>query len=195
MAGVRRWRVYDPAWCRTSGDCLTFWPDGMDDLSMACYEDGGAMPLCDVGRLTRLDFLTSWDGWPVDGLLRRWRSYSPVWCRSSAIVWLSDQMWDGWPVDGFYEDGGALSLCDIGRLANQPDGMPPCRDAMPRVFSPIGFNINFTGNTWFWIRIYRILRIKEDVFVSEVKVNWRCMSMMVVSWCSASHCGVALPSS
>jgi hypothetical protein len=28
---------------------------------MACYEDGGAMTLCDVGRLARSDFLTSWD--------------------------------------------------------------------------------------------------------------------------------------
>ena len=25
-------------------------------------EDGGAMTLCDVGRLTRSDFLTRWDG-------------------------------------------------------------------------------------------------------------------------------------
>ena len=25
---------------------------------MACYEDGGAMPLWDVGRLARSDFLT-----------------------------------------------------------------------------------------------------------------------------------------
>ena len=134
---------------------------GMADLSMACYEDGGALLLCDVGRLTRSDFLNRWDGWPVDGLLRRWRVYDP----------------------------------DVGRLTNQPDRMPTFRDAMLRVFSPIGFNINFTLNTWFWIRIYRIMRIKNNVFVSEVKVNWRCMSMMVVSWCSASHCGVALPSS
>lgn len=29
---------------------------------MACYEDGGAMLLCDVGRLTRSDFLTRRDG-------------------------------------------------------------------------------------------------------------------------------------
>jgi hypothetical protein len=35
---------------------------GMADLSMACYDDGGAMLLCDVGRLTRSDFLTRWDG-------------------------------------------------------------------------------------------------------------------------------------
>jgi hypothetical protein len=62
---------------------------GWIDLSMACYEDGGAMTLCDVGRLTRTDFLTRWDGRPVYGVLRRWRGY---------------------------EDGGAMPVCDIGRL-------------------------------------------------------------------------------
>ena len=130
MKGIRGWRVYTAIWYSMSGDWLPFWPDGMDDLSMTCYEDVGAMPMCDVGR-----------------------------------------------------------------LANQPEGMPPCRDAMPRVFSPLGFNINFTLNTWFWTRIYRIFRIKEDVFISDVKVIWRRLSLRVVSWCSTSHNGIALPSS
>ena len=164
---------------------------------MACYEDGGSMTLRDVGLLTRSDFLTRWDGWPVDGLLRRWRGHAPDVGRLTRSDFLT--RWDGWPVDGLlrrwriYDPVWCRTSGDC--LTFWPDGMPPCRDAMPRVFSPIGFNINFTGNTWFWIRIYRIMRIKNNVFVAEVKVNWRCMSMMVVSWCSASHCGVALPSS
>ena len=163
MKGIRGWRVYTAIWYSISGDWLPFWPDGMDDLSMTCYEDVGAMPMCDVGRLANIRPF-----WP-DGM-----DDLSMTC---------------------YEDVGAMPMCNVGRLANQPEGMPPCRDAMPRVFSPLGFNINFTLNTWFWTRIYRIFRIKEDVFISDVKVIWRRLSLRVVSWCSTSHNGIALPSS
>ena len=80
--------------------------------------------------------------------VRRWRGYAPDVGRLT-IIRLSDQM--GW-IDlsmACYDDGGAMLLSDVGRLTKQPVGMPTCRDAMLCVSSPLGFNINFTLNTWF----------------------------------------------
>ena len=40
-------------------------------------EDGGSMTLCDVGRLTRSDFLTGCGMADLSMVLRRWRVYDP----------------------------------------------------------------------------------------------------------------------
>jgi hypothetical protein len=61
IASGPRWRGYALDVGRLA-KCLTFCPDEMADLSMACYEDGGAMPLCDVGRLA-IDCLSDQMGW------------------------------------------------------------------------------------------------------------------------------------
>ena len=114
---------------------------------MACYEDGGAMTLRDVGNVTKT---YNPNKHPDD---ERDTRMEGLYCYMIQYVWRLTAFLTRCGMDDLsmtcYEDGWSMTLCDVGGLANQPDGMPPCRDAMPRVFSPLGFNINFTLNTWF----------------------------------------------